>query len=152
MIWKKFCASVRSQTLASHYLGEHLTTRLLRHLIAVTFTPSSRKHVLMHFELGDNTLATKCNSGSKWPLAIWKNSVPQQGVEPKPLTIWASIIQLDYRDTWSLSKVLWPSLAMMIANSCVQSSIQTPFTILFFHRHLEKTWDNQTCPLNGKPY
>ena len=38
------------------------------------------------------TLATKCNSGSKWPLAIQKNSVPQQGVEPWPLTNLASII------------------------------------------------------------
>ena len=37
-------------------------------------------------KLGDNTLATKRNGGSKWPLAIQKNSVPQWGVEPQPLT------------------------------------------------------------------
>ena len=28
-----------------------------------------------------------------------KNSVPQRGVEPQSLVIWASIIPLDYQDT-----------------------------------------------------
>ena len=46
---KKFCASARSRTPVSHYPGEHHTTRLPRHWIAVTFTPPRRKHVLMHF-------------------------------------------------------------------------------------------------------
>ena len=31
---KKFCASMGSQTLASCYLGEHHTTRLMRHSLS----------------------------------------------------------------------------------------------------------------------
>ena len=69
---KKFCASARSRTPASCYPGKHHTARLPRHLITVTFTPPRRNHVLICLELRDNTLATKCNSGLKWQLAIWK--------------------------------------------------------------------------------
>ena len=43
-------------------------------------------------EISWNIGKMECNSGSKWPLEIRKNSVPQWGVEPWPLTIWASII------------------------------------------------------------
>ena len=45
-----------------------------------------------------------CNSGSKWPLAIRKNSVPQRGVEPRPLANRASVITTRWpRTHWSLS-------------------------------------------------
>ena len=56
------------------------------------------------------TLPIKCNSGSnKWHNLKTLNSVPQQGVKPRPLSIRASIIPLDYRDT-DLSECynLWP--------------------------------------------
>ena len=96
---KKFCASTRSQTVASHYPGEHHTTRLLNHW-SVSHSPLQGESMSSCILSSEITLATKCNSGSnKWPLAIWKNSVPQRGVEAWPLAIQVRIIPLDYQDT-----------------------------------------------------
>ena len=61
-----------------------------------------------------------CNSGSnKWSLAIWKNSVPQWGVKPRPLTNWVSSIPLDYWEHWSLaySPLQGESMSSYILNS-----------------------------------
>ena len=68
----------------------------------------------------ETTLATKCNSGSnKWQLSICWNSVPQQGVESWPLTIWVSIITTSP----SRHKLLAHSpLQGEIMSSCVLSS------------------------------
>ena len=48
-----------------------------------------------------------------------KYSVPQQGIEPWPFTIWVSIIPLDYQDTWSLSDSPLQGESM---SSCISSS------------------------------
>ena len=49
-IGKKFFGSMGDRTPVCHILGEHHAARRPRHPTAITFTPSRRKHVLMHFE------------------------------------------------------------------------------------------------------
>ena len=79
-------------------LLDHQDTWLLSH------SPLCRERMSSCFLMSVITLATKYNIGfNKWWLAIWKNSVPQQGIEHWSLTIWVSIIPLAHQDTWSLS-------------------------------------------------
>ena len=82
-------------------------------------------------------ISSSCNSGSKWPLAIRKNSVPQRGVEPRPLANRASIIPLDYQDTWSLSHSPLQGESM---SSCVSCSEITHWPNVLLKHRMCRQW------------